>query len=119
VENIIGKKITSAYSIKDKNDFVVEIVFLLDDFTNIVITVNDDSDELIINLNVKKENENLKKTTFYESLIGKQIVSFWLPTNHLGYTDVFSLGLDEFKPTITVCSICSELNLMSLQKLTR
>lgn len=41
----------------------------------------------------------------------KKIVSFWNTTNASGYSDVFILGLNAFKPNFVIYCLANEINI--------
>lgn len=111
---IVGKKIQSIYLKRDEdyNNHIVSVSLLIDN-KSIVLKVDQETDEIQLDNSILDEayKEELKLNTLF---VNKQVVSFWLPANHLGFNDVFILGLDEFMPTHFISSIASCLKISSV-----
>lgn len=113
---IVGKTIQSIYLKRDEdyNNNIVSVSLLIDN-KSIVFKVDQETDEIQLDDLIQDETykEELKFNTLF---VNKKIVSFWLPTNNLGFNDVFILGLDKFIPTHLFTSIASYLEICSINQ---
>lgn len=112
---ILGKSIQSIHLKRDENynDNIISIYLTIDNKT-FVVSVDDETDTIVINSVIDKNNEYKEDLLFSQLFAGKKIVSFWQPINNLGYNDVFILGLDKFVPThlFSVIASCITINII-------
>ena len=111
--DIVGKYINNILIEKDELNFCIGVKIDLNDVV-VQLTVNNDTDEVIVSMLFCEEVENrseakLDANSEFASLLGRRIVSYWCCNNHQGYFDVFMLGVDEFVPTIVFSVIGSQL----------
>lgn len=109
--DIIGKTIKRVFSRKEEDGFCDNVSFVFDDVI-IAITVDHDTDELIIQQqkcvegcleSIGTEDDIQLKTP------GGQVVYYWISNNNMGYLDLFVLGIEEALPTIVVSCAASEI----------
>jgi hypothetical protein len=90
-------------------------IFLFLDSGSLEISLASDTDELKVDYqdgNFFKPNElNGKSPDWSSEVIGKKIISFWNTTNAAGYSDVYILGLNTFKPNFIIYCLANEINI--------
>jgi hypothetical protein len=115
--DITGKRIRNVLLQKDNDNFHNEIYFVFDDIV-LIITVDHDTDELIINTQ-ERENDYTnsvdRENEFLSKLIEQRVVSYWLSTNNMGYLDLFILGIEEALPTLFISCAASQLKIREVK----
>ena len=111
IENLIGLSITQFYCKKfDSNSTgYIEIVVQISNYY-LQITVNDDTDELIVQILLSQlETNSYFIPDWANNFISKPLMQCWGIENEKGYSDMICLGIDEVIPSIVLSALASEI----------
>ncbi|GGH65958.1 hypothetical protein HNQ91_001971 [Filimonas zeae] len=89
----------------------VERMVLETDNVAVEVTVDADTDELIVQCG-EKGGFDLKpnaQSHRFPELLDKYIIGVWFAVNQKGYFDLFALGVDEFLPNVIISCQASSL----------
>lgn len=116
MEQILAQKIIDVKVILSEiNENRYNNIFLFLESGILEVSLDSDTDELKIDYhekNLLKLNElNLKIPNWNSVIIGKKIISFWNTTNASGYSDVYILALNTFKPNFIIYCLANEINI--------
>ena len=116
MEQILAKKIIDVKVILSEiNENRYNNIFLFLDSGFIEVSLDSDTDELKLNYEnenfVNSNNFNLISPKWGSTVVGKKLISFWNTTNASGYSDVFILGLNTFKPNFIIYCLANEINI--------
>ena len=114
LDKILGKNIEGFYLKKDSDFNIISMIIKIETVL-LEVFVNEDTDTLKLKLISGDEETYIKeyvKINFFDKIfMGKKIISYWKTQNHLGYFDVFLIGLDEFIPSISFSVISSQIKI--------
>ncbi|KFF16482.1 DUF6334 family protein [Chryseobacterium sp. JM1] len=115
---IIGKTIQSIQLSRDEdyNNNITSVSLLIDGKT-IVFNIDTDTDSIRIDNAIQENVNHNEELKFNNLFVNKKVVSFWFPINHLGFNDVFILGLEKFVPTHFFTSVSSCIKICSVNQL--
>ncbi|WP_461630246.1 DUF6334 family protein [Labilibaculum euxinus] len=95
----------------DSNSLTYEIIWICFQKRILKISVDIDSDELLMELINDERNLNqLVIPNWSEKLKGRKVIAFWKGVNNMGYNDLFVMGLDVCLPNFCISSIASQLD---------
>lgn len=110
IEDLIGLTITQIYGKKFDGNTTgfIEIVIQLSEYY-LHITVNDDTDELIVHILSQLETNPYFVPDWANNFTRKPLMQFWGIENEKGYSDMICLGIGEVIPSIVLSVLASEI----------
>ncbi len=116
MEQILGQKVIDVKVILSEiNENRYNNIFLFFDSGFLEISLDSDTDELKVNYQsenfTNSNNFNLESPKWNSKVIEKKVISFWNTTNASGYSDVFILGLNTFRPNFVIYCLANEINI--------
>jgi hypothetical protein len=86
----------------------------------LLMTVDDDTDEVFITLENKTEVDGgvqWRKVAFLDGYIGSEIGWLWRARNWMGYADMIALSLSGIDPKVAIVGAASKLSLYRIDRL--
>jgi hypothetical protein len=104
-----------------RNGIKVEKVAVCLERTTLLISVNEDTDEIVLKVSEDRRAvlgparrwKSLEPLTRY---VGKKLGWCWTARNYRGYSDLFILSFDVIEPQIVFCAIASFLYIYKMKR---
>jgi len=109
MESLIGKRLIEIRGKKfETNNKSFEEIYFVFPEANFVISVNEDTDELIPSINRSLSLTQYEKLDLlkYE---GEILKSIWQCKNHMNYNDLIVIGIGGFQPSLSLCCAASQI----------